>query len=180
MLGRGPPGRNMAMATRLTRARLRALARPPAAWPAGRRSLASGRGLSFSSDGDEYDDAEYYEDDDDARDDRTSGAPPARRNREFLSLIHVPAAMDEALEAVSLPELLAAAKANPPSANEQQATTVHDYAAKRLDRSYAACRRVLHEACVRLPGLAPASALDFGAGLAPFAWAASEQWGAAA
>ena len=55
---------------------------------------------------------------------------------------------------------------------------MHDFATHRLDLMYAASHRVLHEARVRLPGLAPQRALDFGAGLAPFAWATHALWGA--
>ena len=42
---------------------------------------------------------------------------------------------------------------------------VDDFIALRLDVSYAACRRTLHEVTCRLPGFQPTRVLEFAAGL---------------
>ena len=44
-----------------------------------------------------------------------------------------------------------------PLALHAKAATINDFVAFRVDRSYAACYRVLHEVCCRLPGFAPTS-----------------------
>ena len=106
-----------------------------------------------------------------------------RLRGEHIALVHLPEALDAALRECSLPELKRVAESlrrAGPSAAAAEPPTVHEFAAARLDLAYAASYRMLHEANARIPGFAPASALDVGAGLSPFAWAAHGFWGAQA
>jgi hypothetical protein len=58
-----------------------------------------------------------------------------------------------------------------PAYNEEQALA---YALARLPGCYAACSRIFIELAARLPGFAPKSLLDFGAGPGTASWAAQE------
>jgi ribosomal protein RSM22 (predicted rRNA methylase) len=119
-----------------------------------------------------HDDDDYIDEDD--HDDSATSSHLQRRNPENIGLVQIPSALDGALREYTVPVLRAKRKADPSATPP----SVHDFAAHRLDLAYAATYRVLHEARVRLPGLAPSRALDFGAGLTPFAWALHAHWGA--
>ena len=99
----------------------------------------------------------------------TDHVPPLFRRGEYLALLRLPDALDGALASRLLPRLLAADAHAPLTRSDA-------FAAWRLDRSYAACYRVLHEAACRLPGYVPRSMLEFGATLAPGCWAAHALW----
>ena len=117
---------------------------------------------------------EYYDEyEDDGGLDGTN--QPNRWRGEHIKRLTLPPELERALDEHTVPALRARRHREhdldaPPD--------VHDFATHRLDLMYAASHRVLHEARVRLPGLAPQRALDFGAGLAPFAWATHALWGA--
>ena len=130
---------------------------------------------------DEYED--YYEDEDDeGGSDSTSfiGRLPRRLRRgEDIKLVEMPPALDAALEQHTVPRIRSmfrslkrARKLGNARADEERLPTVDDFAAYRLDRTYAACHRVLHEASCRIPEFEPKAVLDYGAYLGSGTWAA--------
>ena len=137
-------------------------------------------------DEDEY--SEYYDDDDDGFASGSSrGQPPsfthnvphALRHGEFLRQVSLPDALEAALEECTVPRLrgtLKAAKQAHKAGVVDRPPTVEDFVAFRLDRSYGACYRVLHELRCRMPTFAPDRVLEFGAYVGSGSWAAHELW----
>ena len=144
------------------------------------RSLAGAGGRSSGDDDhlDEEEDAwEYYDDDDDEWELVSDGGGdgdlvdcPADRTKPLLSL---PFGLEAAMDAAVMPGLRSrksttSSLASPP--------TIHELAAMSVDSSYAAVHRTLQELSLRVPGFVPSKILEFGAGLAPGAWAAQDVW----
>jgi len=69
---------------------------------------------------------------------------------------------------------------SPAAAEEGDQPSVDEFAAHRLHGAYAGAHRMLWEARARLPDFSPKDTLEFGAGLAPTAWAAGAVWEAGA
>ena len=107
----------------------------------------------------------------------TANLPRALRHGEHVGLVSLPEALDDALMEHTVPRLRSALKvAKQAGSVEDRQPTVDDFAAFRLDRTYAACYRTLHEVNCRLPGFAPVSILEFGAYLGSGSWAAHTVW----
>ena len=141
-----------------------------------------------SADSDEYE--EYYDEEDmdvgDAAGARSSTAPAndaftkgtsagPRARGECINHTVLPQALEDALVRHSLPRIQQALRA----ARQRGAPaelSVDDFLASRLDLSFAACYRTLHEVRCRLPTFAPSSVLEVGAGVAPGCWAAHTLW----
>lgn len=105
----------------------------------------------------------------------TAHLPHDLRRGEHIGQVRLPGALEESISQHILPRLRAvmrAAKYEP----TEPAPTVDHLVALRLDRSYAACFRVLHELRCRRPGFVPTSVLEFGAGVGPGCWAAHALW----
>ena len=143
-------------------------------------------GADRSGDGDDHligddEDWEYYDDDDEDWELISGGGGdsslvdcPADRSKPLLSL---PFGLETAMDAAVMPGLRArksttSSLAIPP--------TIHELAAMSVDSSYAAVHRTLQELSLRVPGFVPSKILEFGAGLAPGAWAAQDVWPEAA
>ena len=91
----------------------------------------------------------------------TAELPHRLRHGESIKQVRLPEALERALrDEFDLPiraEMKAAKKAvkiGRLSSIDKKALTVHDFMAYRLDRSYAACYRVMHEVNCRLPDFA--------------------------
>lgn len=140
--------------------------------------------------GDSYEEEEeyYYEEGDDAPrsgsrpqiPSLTRHLPRALRHGEFVRQVRLPEALEDVLATHTVPRLItslkAAKQARLAGSTEERSLTVDDFAAHRLDRTYAACFRVLHEINCRVPDFAPRSILDFGAYLGSASWATHAIW----
>ena len=128
------------------------------------------RGVSVFANSDfDFNDEEYYDDEDDVSDD----IRPSRHHGEYIKQVQLPDALNAALDEHTVSELRSRYKRG----LEDAPADVHDFATFRLDLMYAATHRVLHEAKIRIPELAPERLLEFGAGLGPLAWAADAVFG---
>ncbi|KAL1524482.1 hypothetical protein AB1Y20_019376 [Prymnesium parvum] len=134
---------------------------------------------------------EYYYDDDEPRpssarhqlsrherEEISESVPPHLMKGEHLNLVRMPWALDAALQRYSIPRIKAAQAVRADGATHEP--TIDDFVALRLDLSFGACRRAMHEVSCRLPDFTPARVLEFGAGLAPGCWAAHATWPATA
>ena len=144
---------------------------------------------AWDDEGDSYEEEEYYyEEGDDAPrsglrpriPSLTRHLPHALRHGEFVRQVRLPEALEDVLATHTVPRLItslkAAKQARLAGSTEERSLTVDDFAAHRLDRTYAACFRVLHEINCRVPDFAPRSILDFGAYLGSASWATHAIW----
>ena len=108
----------------------------------------------------------------------TEHLPRSLRKGEFVGQVSLPAELEDALMETTVPRIRATFKQARRSAGSTEAPrpSVDDFTAFRLDRSYAACYRVLHEITCRLDQFEPTRVLDFGAYLGSGSWAAHAVW----
>jgi hypothetical protein len=113
----------------------------------------------------------------------TAHLPHRLRRGESINQIKLPVALNDALTECFERDIRAETKATKQAVKEgrlasvqDKPPTVLDFAAFRMDRSFAACSRVLHEVVCRLPGYAPTSVLDVGAQMGSGSWAAHAVW----
>ena len=113
----------------------------------------------------------------------SSTLPRRLRHGESINQVRLPEALEHAISECFTPHIRADIKAAKRAVNAgrleslaSKRLTIYDFAALRLDRSYAACYRVCHELTCRLPGFTPTSVLEFGAHLGAGSWACSAIW----